>query len=92
MIHDIHNCDALCTVLLYHPLFTGCWSFIRCELIAFVFVRCLVDERTTWPCRCLFCFALPESVTATPPAEAGLLLRAKIAAPLNDFLAGERES
>lgn len=40
----------------------------------------------------LFCFALPESVTATPPAEAGLLLRAKIAAPLNDFLAGERES
>lgn len=51
-----------------------------------------MDERTTGPCRCLFCFALPESVTATPPAEAGLLLRAKIAAPLNDFLAGERES
>lgn len=45
MIHDIHNCDALCTVLLYHPLFTGYWSFIRCELIAFVFVAWWTNER-----------------------------------------------
>lgn len=80
-----------CYYTIHYLLVVG-HSFVRCELIAFVFVRCLVDERTTGLCRCLCCCALPESVTATPPAEAGLLLRAKIAAPLNDFLAGERES
>lgn len=40
------------------------------------------------------CFVLccRNRLRATPPAEAGPLVRAKIAAPLNNFLAGERES
>ena len=55
-----------------------------------VVVCCLVGERMDCVAVC-FVLCCRNRLRATPPAEAGPLVRAKIAAPLNNFLAGERE-